>query len=131
MCAFVVSRHLSCVQFFATLWTLACQALLPMGFSRQEYWRGLPFPPPGDPPNPGIEPTSPTLQADSLPLTYRVSPLINVVVVQLLKCVQLFVTPWTAARQAFLSFTISRSLLRLVSIESMTASKHLILLNKY
>ena len=41
--------------------------LCPEGFSRQEYWRGLPCPPPWDPPNPGIEPRSPTLQADSLP----------------------------------------------------------------
>ena len=38
-----------------------------MEFSRQEYWSGLPYPPPGDPPNPGIEPRSPALQADSLP----------------------------------------------------------------
>ena len=38
-----------------------------MGFSRQEYWRGLPFPPPGDLPNPGAEPRAPALQADSLP----------------------------------------------------------------
>ena len=41
-----------------TLWTVACQAPLSMGFSRQEYWGGLPFPPPGDLPNPGIEPES-------------------------------------------------------------------------
>ena len=45
------------VQFFATLWTVACQALLSMGFSKQEYWSGLTFPPPGDLPDPGIEPT--------------------------------------------------------------------------
>ena len=51
----------------ATLWTVALQAPLSMGFSRQEYWSGLPFPSPGDLPNPGIEPKSPTLQADSLP----------------------------------------------------------------
>ena len=44
-----------------------CQAPLSMGFSRQEYWSGLPFPPPGYLPNPGIEPRSPALQADSLP----------------------------------------------------------------
>ena len=50
---------LSCVQLFATPWTVACQAPLPMGFSRQEYWSGLPFPAPGDLPDPGIEPTSP------------------------------------------------------------------------
>ena len=50
-----------------TLWTLARQAPLSMEFSRQEYWSGLPFPSPGDPPAPGIEPGSPTLQIDSLP----------------------------------------------------------------
>ena len=45
----------------------ACQSLLSMGFSRQGYWSGLPFPSPGDLPNPGIEPRSPALQAESLP----------------------------------------------------------------
>ena len=52
---------LSCfsrVQLFATLWTVTCQAPLSMGFSRQEYWSGLPRPPPGDLPNQGMEPTS-------------------------------------------------------------------------
>ena len=60
-------KLLSCVWLFATLWTVACQAPPSMGFSRQEYWSGLPFPSPGDLPNPGIEPGSPALQADSLP----------------------------------------------------------------
>ena len=46
------------VQHFVTPWTGACQAPLSMGFSRQEYWSGLPCPPPGDLPNPGIEPPS-------------------------------------------------------------------------
>ena len=50
-----------------TPWTVAHQASLSMGFSRQEYWSGLPFSSPGDLPNPGIEPGSPSLQADSLP----------------------------------------------------------------
>ena len=50
-----------------TLWTVACQAPLSMGFSRQGYWSGLPFPSPGNLPNPGIEPGSPALQVDSLP----------------------------------------------------------------
>ena len=58
---------LSCVLLFATLWTVANQAPLSMGFSRQEYWSRLPFPSPGDLPNPGIEPGSPALQVDSLP----------------------------------------------------------------
>ena len=52
---------LSHVQLFATPWTVAHQALLSMGFSRQEYWSGLPFPSPGDLANPWIEPGSPTL----------------------------------------------------------------------
>ena len=46
---------LSCVRLFATPWTVACQAPLPMEFSKQGYWSGLPFPSPGDRPNPGIE----------------------------------------------------------------------------
>jgi len=50
---------LSHVQLFATLWTVAHQAPPSMGFSRQEYWSGLPCPPPGDLPDPGIKPTSP------------------------------------------------------------------------
>ena len=51
----------------ATPWTVACQAPLSMGFSRQECWSGLPFPYPGDLHYPGVEPRSPALQADSLP----------------------------------------------------------------
>ena len=51
----------------ATPWTVACKAALSMGLSRQEYWSGLPFPSPGDLPDPGIKPRSPVLQADSLP----------------------------------------------------------------
>ena len=59
-------KLLSRVQFFATPWTVACQAPPSMRFSRQECWSGLPFPSPEDPPDPGIEPGSPTLQADAL-----------------------------------------------------------------
>ena len=53
-----VLHHFSRVRLFATLWMEACQAPLSMGFSRQEYWRGLSYPPPGDFCNPGIEPVS-------------------------------------------------------------------------
>ena len=53
------AESLSHVQLFATPWTVAHQAPLSMGFSRQEYWSGLPFPPPGDLPDPGIEPACP------------------------------------------------------------------------
>ena len=59
-------KSLSRVRLFATPRTVARQAPLSMGFSRQEYWSGLPFPSPGDLPNPGIEPGSPALQADAL-----------------------------------------------------------------
>ena len=61
------AQLLSCVQLFATPWTVACQAPLSVGFPRQEYWSGLPFPSLGTLPDPGIKHRSPTLQADSLP----------------------------------------------------------------
>ena len=60
-------KSLSCVQLFMTPWTVAYQAPPSMGFSRQEYQSGLPFPSPGDLPNPGIEP--PTLETDIYPLS--------------------------------------------------------------
>ena len=63
----------SCIQLFATPWTIAHQAPLSTGFSRQDYWSGLPCPPPGDLPNLGIKPPSPmapTLQVDSLPRSH-------------------------------------------------------------
>ena len=58
---------LSRVPLFVTPWTVACQAPLSLTFPGQEYWSELPFPPPGDLPDPGKEPGSPALQADSLP----------------------------------------------------------------
>ena len=78
MCVCVLScfRH---VQLFAALWTVACQAPLSMGFSRQEYWSGLPYPPPGDLSHPGIEPTFPVtsaVQADSLTTKLPGQPLL-------------------------------------------------------
>ena len=60
-------QSFSHIQLFAVPRTVNCQASLSMEFSRQEYWSGWPFLSPGDLPNPGIEPGSPTLQADSLP----------------------------------------------------------------
>ena len=60
-------KSLSRVRLFATPWTVAHQASRSMGFSRQEYWSGVPFPSPGDFPDPGIESGSPALQADTLP----------------------------------------------------------------
>ena len=59
-------KSLSHIQLFVTPWTVAYQVPQSMEFSRQEYWSGLPFPSPGDLPNPGIESRSPALQADAL-----------------------------------------------------------------
>ena len=61
----VCAQPLSCVWLFAAPWTVVCQALLPIEFSRQEYWSGLPLHPPRDHPNPGIEPQS--LESPALP----------------------------------------------------------------
>ena len=62
----VCVKSLSRVRLFPTPWTVARHAPLSMGYSRQEYWSGLPFPSPGDLSNPGIKPRSPALQADTL-----------------------------------------------------------------
>ena len=111
-------KSLNRVRLFSTPWTVAYQALPSMGFSRQECWSGLPFPSPGDLPNPGVEPRSPALQADALPS----EPPDQIRSDQLLSRVWLFATPWIAARQASLSITNSRSSLRLTSIESVMPS---------
>ena len=73
MHAYMLS-HSSCVPHFATLWTVTRQAPLSVGFSRQEYWSGLPCPPPGDLLDPRIKPVSPVspaLQTDSLLLSHQ------------------------------------------------------------
>ena len=164
---------LSCfsrVWLCVTLWTVACQAPLSMGFSRQEYWSGLPCHTSGDLPNPGIKPMS--LMSPGLATgfftssatwealwayicvcvcvcvcVYRLkfmfsesnSRLLSMNLlfcwelmskfssVQLLSCIRLFETPWTAAHQASLSITNSQTLLKLMSIESVMPSNHLIL----
>ena len=74
MCAQLVS----CVQLFATLWIAARQASLSMGFPRQEYWSGLPFPSPGYLANPGIKPMSPTLAAGFFTTEPPVKPYVRV-----------------------------------------------------
>ena len=67
LCVYYTCQSFSRVQLFASPRTVARQASLSMEFSRQKYWSELPFPSPGDLPNPGIKPRSPALQADSLP----------------------------------------------------------------
>ena len=113
-------KSLGGVRFFATPWTVAYQAPPSMGFSRQECWSGLPFPSPGDLPDLGIKPRSPTLQADAL----LSEPPGKCGSIQLssLSLVRLFATPWTAVLQASLSITNSQSSLRLMSIKSMIPS---------
>ena len=105
---------------FATPRTTARQAPLSMGFSRQEYGSGLSCPPQG------IFPTQNDTCVSCIPCS--AGGLFNIVIfVQLLSCVRLFLTLWTAACQASLSITISKSLLKLMSIESVMPSNHLIL----
>ena len=102
-------KSLSRVWLFTTPWTAAYQAPPSMGFSRQEYWSRVPLP-------------------SSIWWIYVYNKNVsNYVVVQSLSHVWIFATPWTAACQASLSFTISLSLLKLISTESMMPSNHLIL----
>ena len=101
-------------------WTVARQTPLSIGFSRQEYWSGLPCPPPGDHPDPGIEPASLTPPA-------LAGGFFTTQSVQSLSHAWLFATPWTAARQTSLSITNSRSLLKLMSIKLVIPSNHPIL----
>ena len=121
-------QSFSRVQLFVTSWTVAIQAPLSMEFSRQEYRSGLPFPPPGDPPCPGIKWESLSLlrwQASSLYQCHWEALVVCISSVQSLSAT--LCAPWTAAHQAFLSITNSRSLLKLMSIESVMPSNHLIL----
>ena len=75
----VLARSLRCVWLLLTLWTVACQTLLPMGFFRQEYWSGLPFSPPGNLPNRGMEPAFPAcllhFRQILYPLSHQGSPI--------------------------------------------------------
>ena len=99
------------IRFFATPWTVAFQAPLSMGFFRQQYWSGLPFPSPGDLPNPGIKPTSLTSPAmTSQFFTTSVSweaHITNICVLVAQQC-PTFATPQTVAHQDPLSIGFSR-----------------------
>ena len=89
-------KTFSCVRLFENPWTEAHQAPLSIRFSRQEYWSELPFPSPGDLPDPGIEPRSPTLQADAgrrFNLGATRNPIIYIRSDQSLNRVRLFATP--------------------------------------
>ena len=113
------------VRFFATPWTIARQAPLSMGFSRQEYWNGVAMLSyTRDLPHPGIKPKL-LMWLALAEVFFTTSTTFSSV--QSLSRVRLFVTPWTVARQASLSITNSQSLLKLMSIESVMPSNHLIL----
>ena len=114
----------NCVWLFGTLWTVACQASLPMGFSRQEHWNGFPFPFPGELPDTGIRPKD-QIQVSWIAGRFfttwstREAPKRKIYFssVQPLSHVWLFAIPLIAACQASLSITNSRNSLRLTSIK--------------
>ena len=112
-----------------TPWTVVCQAPLSIGFSRQEYWSVLSFLLQGNLPDSGIELSSPGLAGGFFMTEPPGKPFLmfQFSSVQSLSLVQLSVTPWTAAPQASLSITNSQSLLKLMSIETVVPSNHLIL----
>ena len=87
-----------CPTLFVTPWTVACQTPLSMEFFRQEYWSGEPFPSPGDLPDPGTEPGSPALQADSCPR---------------LRAPQNYTTPSIAPIHSFSSLKVKRKVTQL------------------
>ena len=126
--------HFSHVWLFEILWTIACQAPLPMGFSRKEYWSRLLFPCSEDLPDSGIKPRSHASCIGRCVLYHWQGTTISLWMmlyqfssVQSPSHVRLFATPWIAARQASLSITNSQSLPKLMSIESVMPSNHLIL----
>ena len=95
-----------------TPWTVAHQAPLSMGFSRQEYWSGLPWPPPGDLPNPGMEPGSPAWQMDSLPSEPPGKPMMCKALIKLGLIKECFMTLHFAPTKlwgSFFPFTLSWS----------------------
>ena len=99
--------HFSCVWLFATPWTAAHQAPLSMGFSMQGYWRGLPFPSPGNLSSPGI---FYYIVYVACMMGFGILHSVQFISVHSLSRVRLFATPWIAARQASLSITVSWSL---------------------
>ena len=89
-------KSLSRVQLFATPWTVAYHTPPSIEFSRQQYWSGLSFPSPRDLPDPGIEPGSPTLQADTLPSEPPGKPKIPTVVnSRICRCCQAYWSTWS------------------------------------
>ena len=107
--------------------TRACQAPLSVGFPRQEYWSGLPFPSSGDLPNPRIEPMLSALAGRFFTTEPPGKPSLLLQFNSVAQSCPSLCNPWTAAHQTPLSFTISQSLRKLMSVESEIPSNHLIL----
>ena len=118
---------LSPVQRFVTPWTASRRAPLSMEFSRQEYWRRLPCPCPGIFLTQGSNSGLLHCRWILYPLSHRRAQVNHFSSVQLLSCVRLFATPWSAACWASLSITNSQSLFKLITIKSVMPSNHLIL----
>ena len=119
---------LSHIWLFANPWTAARQVPLSLGLSRQEYWSGLPFPTPEDPPDAGIEPMSSVSPADRFFTAESPrKPWKNHGFCSVTKSCLTLCYPWTAECQAFFYFTVTQSLLKLMSIELVMPSNHLIL----
>ena len=110
------------VRLFDTLWNIVLQPPLSVGFSRQEYWKGMPYPPPGSLSNPGIKPAS--LTSPALAGRFLTSSATYCSVAQ--SCPTLC-NPMDCLTKASLPFTISQSLLKLMAIESMMPSNHIVL----
>ena len=92
-------------------WTIACQAPLSMEFFRQEYWSELPFPPPGDPPDPGMKPASPAMQADCLLLNHCIHMYVNIYTNICVYCFSDFFLLWVITKYILLPVLCNRSLL--------------------
>ena len=114
VCVCVCTRTLSHDQSFVTPWTIDCQVPLSIEFSRQEYWNGLPFLPPGDLPNPGIELVSPALAGRFLTIeapgktNTHTHTHTHTRMLSRFSCVQLCATLWTIACQSPLYMGFSR-----------------------
>ena len=119
----VCGQSLSCVQLFEIPWAVARQAPLCMGFSRQEYWSGLPYPSPGNLPNPRIKTRSPALQAGSLPFELPGKPIFNLILMNLCifgctGCVLLHAGKWRLLSVAVRRFSVVASLLLAHGLQS-------------
>ena len=113
---FITACMLNCfslVWLFVILWTRAHQASLSMWFSKQEDWSGLPFPPPGNLPKPGIKPAAPVLQVDTLPLSHWERP------VWVCQCFNVYKSPHSENRPGIFGLD---SLLHLIGFISSSPS---------